>query len=369
MGAAKGLSHERCQAVFDALGHGVCLLTLEGRIEQVNRVMAAMLGKPAEELLGRIPHEVVPELPPPSEKCPFQRLLKSLRRESAEVRLGERWLQVTADPLLDRRRKLTGAVLTAVETTQRKLLEEQLRRSQKMEAIGRLTGVLAHDFSNLLTMISGYCQIVLDGLPARDPRRRDMEATLEAAGRATNLTRQLLTIGHRQPARPRLLGLNRLVSRMERILRRVAGRRIQLALVLKRPLGRIKADPAQVEQVIMNLVVNARDAMPKGGRLTIETSQTRVPKDGLPDQPSLSPGRYASLTIADTGIGMDAETKSHLFEPFFTTKAKRKGVGLGLSIVYGIVKQSKGEIEVDSEPGRGTAFRVHFPVQPAGAGK
>jgi PAS domain S-box-containing protein len=369
LGTTRRLSHERCEAVLDALGHGVCLLTPEGRIEQANRAMAAMWGKPAQEMVGRAPHEVLPGLAPPSAACPFYRLRKSLRRESAEWQWAGRWYQVTADPIFDRKGKLTGAVVTMVDNTERKLLEEQLRHSHKMEAIGRLAGVLAHDFSNLLTMISGYGQMLLDGLPARDPGRKDVEAMLEAAGRATHLTRQLLTIGRRQPVRPRSLDLNRLVSRLERILRRVAGRRIQLSVALKRPLGRIKADPTQIEQVIMNLVVNARDAMPKGGRLTIETSQTQVKKDGAPGRPDLPPGRYIRLTVRDTGSGMDADTRSHLFEPFFTTKAASKGVGLGLPIVYGIVRQSGGGIEVDSEPGQGAAFRVSFPMWPAGASR
>ncbi len=356
------MTHDRCQAVFDALGFGVCLLSPDAQIEQVNRAMTAILGKSADELLGRIPQEVVPGLPPPSDACPFQRLRKSLRRESAELWLMERWFQVTADPVFDRQGRLTGSVVTMVDTSQQRLLEEQLRRSHKMEAIGRLAGVLAHNFSTLLTIISGYGHMVRDGLPPRDSQRKDLEAILEAADRATSLTRQLLTIGRRQPVHPRLLDLNRQVSGMARILHRVVGQRIQLALALHRPLGRLQADPAQIEQLIMNLVLNARDAMPRGGRLGIETARVRVSKSGSPGQPSLPPGQYVTLTITDTGTGMDAETTSHLFEPFFTTKHKRKGVGLGLPIVYGIVKQCRGDIEVSSEPGKGTSFRIFLPV-------
>ena len=362
MDTTQRLSHERCQAVFDALGYGVLLLTPDGRIEQVNRAMAALLGQPSEKLIGRIPQEVVPGLPPPSEACPFHRLRKSLRRELAEWQWGGRWFQVTADPILDDKGKLTGAAVTMAETTQQKLLEEQLRRSQKLEAIGRLAGALAHDFSNLLTMIGGYSQMLLEGLPGRDSRRKDLAAILEATGRATALTRQLLTIGQRQPARLRRLDLNRLLARLERVLRRVLGRRIHFSLRLARPLGRIQADPAQLEQVLMNLVVNAREAMPKGGRLTISTFQMPVsrPEGARPD---LRPGRHVVLTVQDTGAGMDAKTKSHLFEPFFRTKGGR-GTGLGLSIVYGLVRQSHGEIEVDSELGQGTTFRIYYPVAP-----
>jgi len=364
LGTPQRLTHQRCQAVFDALGYGVLLLTPDGRIEQVNRAMAAMLGQRRENLTGHLPQQVVPGLPPPSEACPFHRLRKTLRRELAEWQWGERWFQVTADPILDRKGKLTGAVVTMAETTQQKLLEEQLRRSQKLEAIGRLAGALAHDFNNLLTMIGGYGQMLLEGMPARDSRRKDLEAILEATGRATALTRQLLTIGRRQPARLRRLDLNRLLARLERVLRRVLGRRIHFSVRPARPLGRIRSDPAQLEQILMNLVVNAREAMPKGGHLTISTSQTRIPnRDGT--RPDLRPGRYVVLTVQDTGTGMDARTKSHLFEPFFSTKGRGKGIGLGLSIVYGLVRQSHGEIEVDSEPGQGTTFRIYYPVAPS----
>jgi len=362
LGATSRLTHERCQAVFDALGYGIMLLTPQGRIEQLNHAMAAMLGRPAAEVTGRAPHEVVPGHPAPSDACPFVRMCKSLHRESAEVPWGERWFQVTADPVLDAKHKLTGAVVTVSETTEQKRLEEQLRRSQKMEAIGRLAGVLAHDFGSLLTMINGYCQMLMEAMAARDPRRRDLAAVLEAAGRATALTRQMLTIGRHQPARPRRLDLNHLISRLERVLRRVAGPRIHLSTRLARPLGRIQADPAQIEQILVNLVVNAREAMPRGGRLAIATERVRWGQDGPAGRADLRSGNYVSLSVQDSGKGMDAETRSHLFEPFFTTKAKRKGVGLGLSIVYGIVKQSRGDIEVVSEPGQGTTFRIRFPA-------
>jgi signal transduction histidine kinase len=241
-------------------------------------------------------------------------------------------------------------------------LEEQLVRSQKMEAIGRLAGTLAHDFGNLLTMINGYCQMLMEAMAARDPRRRDLAAVLEAAGRATSLTRQLLTIGHRQPVRSRQMDLNRLISRMERVLRRVAGPRIRLSTRLARPLGRIRVDPAQLEQILVNLVVNAREAMPRGGHLAITTERVRWGKNEPAGRADLRLGPYVVLSVQDSGKGMDAATKGHLFEPFFTTKANSKGVGLGLSIVYGIVKQSRGDIEVLSEPGQGTTFRIYLPA-------
>ncbi len=361
MGFTAKLTHERCQAVFDALGHGVCLLDAQGRIEQVNRAMQALLGKPTRELIGHRPEDLIPGLPDPKKHCPFHRLRKTLQRESAELHLAGRWFQLTADPMLDPKGRLTGAVVTVADITRQRSLEEQLRRSQKMEAVGRLAGGLAHNFNNLLTIIAGYSQMALDGLPSPHQARRDLAAIMEATARATSLTRQLLTIGHRQRSRPRRIDLNQVVSRMRRILHGVVGPRIQLELLLKPRLGGIKADPTLIEQLVMNLVVNARDAMPKGGRVLVQTAELRVPAQAPPDRPNLAPGLHVCLTISDTGAGMDAETRNHVFEPFFSTKPRSKGTGLGLSIVYGIVKQSGGDIEVDSELGKGTTFRIWFP--------
>ena len=248
------------------------------------------------------------------------------------------------------------------DITERKHLEEQLRQSQKMEALGRLAGGVAHDFNNLLTIIGGYSQMLLGGVKAKDPARRDLESIVEAANRASALTRQLLAFSRRQVVQPKVLDLNRLVTRMHRLLRPVIGEDIELELSLQKNLGRVKADPGQLEQVVMNLVVNARDAMPRGGRITIQTCPTELGEDSAAAPERLPPGRYVTLQISDTGEGMDAETLSHVFEPFFTTKLRGKGSGLGLSTVYGIVKQSGGEIEVTSQVGSGSAFRIHLPV-------
>jgi signal transduction histidine kinase len=252
-----------------------------------------------------------------------------------------------------------------LEEPKRRHFEEQLRQAQKMEVAGRLAGGLAHDFGNLLTIISGYSQMVMDQLPARDPLRKDLEAVLEAAARGTALVRQLLTFSRRQPVEARILDLNRLVSRMRRMLQRVLGADIELDVALQPELGRIKADPGQIEQVILNLTVNARDAMPKGGRLGIRTSQAEAGSKHGRKRPGLSPRDYILLEISDTGTGMDAQTKSRLFEPFFTTKAK--GTGLGLATVYGIVRQGAGDIEVETELGKGTSFRIYLPTAPEAA--
>jgi CheY-like chemotaxis protein len=228
-----------------------------------------------------------------------------------------------------------------------------------MEAIGRLAGGVAHDFNNLLTIISGYGRMVLDDLGGRHKLRGRVEEVLNAADRAAILTSQLLAFSRRQVVQPKVLGLNHLISNLEKMLRRVIGEHIELKTLLSPDLGKVKADGGQLEQVIMNLSVNARDAMPKGGILTIETADVSWRKEY--DAPgSLRP--HVRLSVRDTGIGMDLNTRNHLFEPFFTTKDRGKGTGLGLSTVYGIVKQHGGEIRVESRPGVGTSFHIYLPV-------
>lgn len=240
--------------------------------------------------------------------------------------------------------------------------EAQLRQAQKMEAVGRLAGGVAHDFNNLLTVIRGYSELLLGRLGHTDAMRKDMEEIKKAADRASGLTRQLLAFSRRQFIAAKVLDLNALVANMDGMLRRLIGEDIiELCTELDSSSGAIKADPGQVEQVIMNLVVNARDAMPTGGRLTIQTRSVTIGKVARLDAVGMEPGSYVLLLVRDTGHGMDAETQSHLFEPFFTTKEQGKGTGLGLSTVYGIVKQSGGSIMVESAPARGTTFRIYFP--------
>jgi PAS domain S-box-containing protein len=240
--------------------------------------------------------------------------------------------------------------------------EAQLRQAQKMEAMGRLAGGMAHDFNNLLTVIRGYSELLLGRLGPADPMRKDMEEVKKAADRASGLTRQLLAFSRRQFVSAKILDLNALIANMDGMLRRLIGEDIvELSAELDASTGCIKADPGQIEQVIMNLVVNARDAMPQGGRLTIETRNVTIGEEVRLEAVGVTPGSYVLLAVRDNGHGMDAETRSHLFEPFFTTKEKGKGTGLGLSTVYGIVKQSGGYITVESTLGVGTAFRIYFP--------
>jgi PAS domain S-box-containing protein len=250
--------------------------------------------------------------------------------------------------------------LYAEDVTERRALEQQLRQAQKMEAVGRLAGGIAHDFNNLLMVISGYCEFLLERIGPDPAVRGPAQEIANASSRATALTRQLLAFSRKQMLMPKVLDLNGVVTENLKMLTRLIGEDIDLVMVPGSELGSVKADPGQIEQVIMNLAVNARDAMPRGGKLTIETANVSVDESYARLHTPAAPGEYVMLAISDTGAGMDAETQSHIFEPFFTTKGP-KGTGLGLSMVYGIVKQSGGYIWVYSEPGKGATFKVYLP--------
>lgn len=253
-------------------------------------------------------------------------------------------------------------VIVNRDVTERKRLEEQFRQSQKMEAVGRLSGGVAHDFNNLLGVIIGYGEVVQEGTAAESPLRSCVEEMLKAGHRAASLTRQLLAFSRQQVMDPRVLDLNAVVKDTEKMLKRLIGEDIQLKTDLAADLSHIKADSGQIEQVVMNLVVNARDAMPSGGKLEIVTRNFYMDDNFVRRYPyPVNVGDYVLLTVSDTGIGMDAATRNRVFEPFFTTKEKGKGTGLGLSTVYGVVKQSGGYIEVSSEPGAGATFKIYLP--------
>ncbi len=239
--------------------------------------------------------------------------------------------------------------------------EKQFRQSQKMEAVGRLAGGIAHDFNNLLTIIMGYSQVLLMELGSEHPLRGNIEETLKAGGKAASLIRQLLTFSSKQSTDPKVLSLNTAVTSLENMLRRLIGEDVQFVVKLDPKNGRLRADQTQLEQVLVNLVVNARDAMPKGGTITIETAQVELTRSPVYHIAPLQPGSYVRLAVSDTGCGMDLKTQSHIFEPFFTTKGEGKGTGLGLSTVYGIVTQCGGAIDVTSRVGHGTRFDLYFP--------
>ena len=281
---------------------------------------------------------------------------------------GEIAIEDSAAPIKDDNGNVSGVVLVFRDVTERHRVEEalrqaedRLRQSQKMEAIGRLAGGVAHDFNNLLTAIIGHSQLVTRKMSPDDPMRNSIIEIEKAGQRAASLTAQLLAFSRKQILRPKVLDLNAVVTELEIMLRRLIGEDIAVQTRLSPSLGLVKADPGQIEQVIMNLAINARDAMPAGGVISIETANESLEGPELGEDPELHAGEYVTLAITDTGRGMDQETQARLFEPFFTTKAQGKGTGLGLATVYGIVDQSGGQITVDSEPGRGTTFKIYLP--------
>ena len=253
------------------------------------------------------------------------------------------------------------AIALVSDISQRKQLEEQLLHAQKMEAVGRLAGGVAHDFNNMLTVIAGYNRMILDELSAMDPLRGYAEEILKAADRAGALTNQLLAFSRRQIMRPRVINVNTVLGQTHKMLQRLIGEDVELAMILAAGVGNIRGDPGHVEQAIVNLAVNARDAMPLGGRLTIETANVVLDENYAKTHMGVIPGEFVMIAVSDTGHGMNTETRRRIFEPFFTTKEKGKGTGLGLATVYGMVKQTGGDIWVYSELGRGTTFKLYFP--------
>jgi PAS domain S-box-containing protein len=275
-----------------------------------------------------------------------------------------RWIYDRSFPILSQDGKPYRVAGIAADITDRRELEEQLRQAQKMDAVGRLAGGIAHDFNNLLTVIGGYSRTLLDATPEDEPKRFQLEQILQASNRAAALTSQLLAFSRKQVPQPRLINLNHLVTNIESLLRRVMGEHIAFHAVLADGLLFVKADPNQLEQVLINLAANARDAMPDGGEFRIETALVDLREDGIEGR--AKEGKYARLVVSDSGIGMNEAVLEHAFEPFFTTKGVGKGTGLGLSTVYGLVQQNHGTIHVSSERGRGTAFDMYFPAVPGG---
>lgn len=339
----------------------------ELRFVLFNKAGEDLVGYKREEMIGKNDYDVFPK-----EEADFftakdrevlagGRLLEIPEEPIQTRHKGIRYLRTLKVPILDQEGRPRYLLGMSEDITDRKHLEDQLRQSHKMEAVGQLAGGIAHDFNNLLTGILGYSDMLLSRIGANDPARAEAEEIKRAGERAASLTRQLLAFGRRQFLQPKVMDLNLVVSDMERLLRRLIGEHIELITKPAPVLGLVKADPGQVQQVIMNLVLNARDAMSRGGRLTIETANLLADQIGPSRQGAVQPGPYVMLAVADTGCGMDAETLARVFEPFFTTKEPGKGTGLGLSTVYGIVMQSGGCLEVRSEPRRGTRFMVYLP--------
>jgi two-component system, cell cycle sensor histidine kinase and response regulator CckA len=270
-------------------------------------------------------------------------------------------VNLTGRPVRDEEGTLTHFEIIAEDITERKALEAQLRQLHRMESVGRLAGGVAHDFNNLLCVMLGHSEVLQDSLDQNNGLRKHAEEITKAGKRAASLTRQLLAYSRQQLLEPKVLSLNTVVADMESMIQRLIGEDIELATVLEPSLGRVKADQGQIEQIIMNLAVNARDAMPQGGKLIMETSNVELDEAFAHQHPPSTPGRYILLVVTDTGLGISKKIQAHIFEPFFTTKGKDKGTGLGLSVVYGVVKQSGGYIWVYSEPGKGTTFKIYLP--------
>ncbi|ABF42015.1 multi-sensor hybrid histidine kinase [Candidatus Koribacter versatilis Ellin345] len=359
-------SEQRYRSLVQSAVYGIYRSTVDGHFIAVNPALIAMLGYQTEdEMLSlNIARDVYLDS---SDRENFVAEFMSLKRwEGVEVKWkrkdGKSITVRLSGRLVSDEAGEAGYVEGIVEdVTERRMLEQQLRQSQKMEAVGRLAGGVAHDFNNLLTVIRGYTEILLSDLPPGDVRRAELEEIMKASDRAGSLTRQLLAFSRQQVLAPKVLNLNTIVQNMHNLLRRLLGEDIDLQTVLDPEIGHVKADPSQIEQVLMNLAVNARDAMPMGGRLTIETTNVELTENWSRDIISAKPGPYVMIAMTDSGAGMDEATKARVFEPFFTTKEQGKGTGLGLSTAYGIVKQSDGYISVYSEVGIGSTFKVYLP--------
>jgi PAS domain S-box-containing protein len=353
-------SEERCRTLIETSFDGI-VVTEDGIVTDANLGIGSMLGYAVEEMIGR----------------PYLEFVHESRRDLAQRRIVDRVegrvegamrgkdgraivVEVTA-----RNEKVEGRarrIIAVRDLTGQRDLERQLRQAQKMEAVGRLAGGVAHDFNNLLTVISSYTELLLESTMPADPRHADLAAIRDAASGAASLTRQLLAFSRQQVTERKAIELRAAVTQSAKLLKRVIGEDIELALVGGEEPLVISIDPGQLEQVIMNLAVNARDAMPTGGNLTIETRVVEVCAEYAKAHPPAQPGRFAMVAISDNGIGMDECTRERAFEPFFTTKEPGTGTGLGLATVYGIVAQSGGFIWVYSEPGLGTQFKIYFPL-------
>jgi PAS domain S-box-containing protein len=355
-------SEARFRAIIEKSFEAVFLLAADGTVRYASPSSVRILGYSPEELVGRNGFELIH---PDDRRGVEAAFAKELQKADATVtavyrgrhRDGSwRWLEAAGTNLLDDP-DVQAIVGNYHDITERRRLEEQLRQSQRQEAVGRLAAGVAHDFNNILTVITGFADMALYQLPPESDVCDLVTEIQNAAGRAVSLTRQLLAFGRKQMLQPKVLDLNALVTDLTRMLRRLLSEAIDLTLSLEPALGRVKADPGQLEQVVVNLAVNARDAMPHGGHLNIRTANV----DLAGDNPDIRPGPYVMLAVKDSGCGMTAAVRDHIFEPFFTTKEVGKGTGLGLATVYGIIKQSGGHIEFDTQVGSGTTFRVYLP--------
>jgi PAS domain S-box-containing protein len=378
--AALRKTQEQYRLIAENTSDLICLIDMQGKFTYVSPSHRDVLGYSTDSLVGGSCLDITHPDDRTNAEAGLLRSAAQPRSESHEIRMKHKngeWkvFETVVNWIYDADGNPQQAIWISRDITERKraerrLLEsqeklrqseEQLRMSQKLEAVGQLAGGIAHDFNNLLTVIRGYSELVLNRLNETDENRPKIEEINRAAERASTLTHQLLAFSRKQVLQPKLFDLNHLVTDMSKMLRRLIGENIEMATIIGQEAP-INADPGQIEQVLMNLVVNARDAMPRGGRLTVETARIEIDENYASTHLSVQPGPYVMLAVTDTGLGIDEETRKHIFEPFFTTKEQGKGTGLGLSTVYGIVKQSGGNIWLYSEPGQGTVFKVYLPA-------
>jgi len=356
------------RSTFDAAPVGIVHLSLDGRWLQVNRRLCDLLGYSREELQSADVHQLLRSQDVPGEAAALQQMAAGTldrhvleekayrRRDGADI-----WVRVNMSVHRGARGEPLQFISLIEDITERRALEAQVRQANKMDAIGQLASGVAHDFNNLLSVVLTYSELLADDLKPGDPMRADLVEIRGAGLRAVALTRQLLAFGRQQVLQPKVVCLNEIVGALEMMLRRLIGEDIELVANVAPKVGKVLVDPGLLDQVIVNLVVNARDAMPDGGKLTIATAEVELDEAYASAHPGVSRGRHVMLAVTDTGVGMDGKTQARMFEPFFTTKEVGKGTGLGLATVFGIVKQNGGTIQVQSEPGKGTRFEVYFP--------
>jgi PAS domain S-box-containing protein len=361
------LSAARYRSLVQSAVYGICRCSPDGRFLDVNPALVSMLGYGgAEQVLALDPRREVFASPEEHDRL-MHEFGRALRLDSLEVHWKRKdgkliTVRLSGRLVVTQNESDNVVEMFAEDVTERRVLENQFRQAQKMEAIGRLAGGVAHDFNNLLTVISGYTEVLIERTEPASPLYPKIESIHHATERAAALTRQLLAFSRKQLLELKVVDINTIVSEMERLVWPLIGENIELQTRLAPDLGRTRADAGQVEQVLMNLVVNSKDALPHGGRITIQTANVELGDDALRHEYQyIRPGSYVMLAVSDNGQGMDAETQARIFEPFFTTKEKGKGTGLGLSTVYGIIKQSGGYVLVQSEPGKGTTFRIYLP--------
>ncbi len=375
---AASVKEAQLEAVFQAMKDGLVVFDMAGNALLVNEAEARINGFPSADAMKRdlAYFSQVYELsdlegrPVPVEEWPVSRVLRgeSVAEEELKGRrrdTGQKWsFSFSGEPVRDASgAQVLGVVITRDLTGQRRA-EEQFRQAQKLESVGRLAGGVAHDFNNLLIGILGYAEFLGEGIRAGNPSLDDLAEIRKAGERARDLTRQLLAVARRQVGEPRPIDPNEVLRDSEKLLRRVMGEDVDMRLRLEPGVGTVFADPSQLQQVVMNLAVNARDAMPRGGRFTLETSSVLLDERYAERHVEVEPGPYVMIAVSDSGEGMSPETQAHLFEPFFTTKPAGRGTGLGLATVHGIVKQAGGHVWVYSEPGKGTTFKIYLPLRP-----